>query len=157
MKSQTQTGVAAGLVVAALIVGYVAGIFFPIPIAQNIDKSTLSGSNACGKWKDTALVLKRPFKKEGSHAFVTTLSEFKHPGDTIEEKQRSRLVLCEDGQAIGTPHSEHDDVRTSGGGRYSHWIDSLYFSTPDNSDPNANGRMYTVVVPSDPVIGIGNH
>jgi hypothetical protein len=52
----------------------------------------------------------------------------------------------------------HDDIRALGGGRYSHWIgsdqgtpdgvleSSLYFSASDNSDPNENGRRYSIRV-----------
>jgi hypothetical protein len=36
----------------------------------------------------------------------------------------------------------HQDIRDLGRGRYSHWYDSLYFATRDNSDPNRNGRKY---------------
>lgn len=55
----------------------------------------------------------------------------------------SRLVLCEDGVAIGPAHASHSDIRALGGGRYSHWSGWLYFSTPDNTDPRTNGRVYT--------------
>jgi len=55
----------------------------------------------------------------------------------------SRLVLLEDGAPLGPAHSSHNDIRTHGGGRYSHWTGWLYFSTPDNTDPRTNGRVYT--------------
>ena len=55
----------------------------------------------------------------------------------------SRLVIYEDGTALGPAHSSHNDIRTHGGGRYSHWTGWLYFSTPDYTDPRTNGRAYT--------------
>src|SRR5690349_20344491 len=106
---QGKMGIAALSVVAGLVAGYFAGLLFPIEF------STISGAQAiddpCVKWKGSAVALKGPFKKEGSYAFVTDLPEFKELGDSLEQKERSQLVLCEDGHAIGTPHSVHDDVR----------------------------------------------
>lgn len=58
----------------------------------------------------------------------------------------SRLVLLEDGRPLGPAHAVHDEVRRLGAGRYSHWAGSLWFSTSDGSDPNANGRRYTVAL-----------
>jgi hypothetical protein len=57
---------------------------------------------------------------------------------------RSRLKLFEDGHELPYPHSNHDDIREYGGGRYSHWGDAVFFSSSDNSDPGKNGRHYSV-------------
>jgi hypothetical protein len=54
----------------------------------------------------------------------------------------SRLRLFEDDRQLGPAHALHDDIRTQGGGRYSHWGHQVYFSTFDNSDPRTNGRTY---------------
>jgi predicted O-methyltransferase YrrM len=56
----------------------------------------------------------------------------------------SPLVLLEDGHALGPPHCLHADIRTHGGGRYSHWSGHLWFSSADNSDPRFNGRQYSI-------------
>ncbi|CAA7619659.1 hypothetical protein [Magnetospirillum sp. SS-4] len=64
-------------------------------------------------------------------------------GDSGDAVDRSRLVLLEDGQPVGSPHALHAQIRMQGGGLYSHWLDSVWFSTSDNSDPNTNGRTYT--------------
>jgi hypothetical protein len=54
-------------------------------------------------------------------------------------------VLLEAGKKIGPGHSSHGEIAAAGGGRYSVWSDCwLYFSTTDNSDPNTNGRTYTL-------------
>lgn len=58
----------------------------------------------------------------------------------------SSLVVFEDGVPLPGPHSRHEDIRTKGGGRYSHWRDHVYFSATDNSDVRTNGRIYTVDV-----------
>jgi hypothetical protein len=57
---------------------------------------------------------------------------------------RSRLKLFENGQELPYPHSNHDDIRKLGAGRYSHWGDAVFFSSSDNSDPGKNGRRYSV-------------
>jgi len=56
----------------------------------------------------------------------------------------SSLLLFEDDRALGPAHAPHEDIRTSGGGRFSHWGARLYFSASDNSDPRSNGRGYAV-------------
>jgi hypothetical protein len=56
----------------------------------------------------------------------------------------SRLLLFEDDRALGPAHVAHDDIRTSGSGRFAHWGARLYFSASDNSDPRSNGRSYKV-------------
>lgn len=58
--------------------------------------------------------------------------------------QHSRLVLLEDGVPLGPAHAVHDAVRGTGRGAYSHWLGGLVFSSSDNSDPNRNGRRYSV-------------
>jgi len=60
----------------------------------------------------------------------------------------SDLVLLENGTPLGPAHSAHAEIRTQGGGRYSHWgARTIYFSTSDNSDPRTNGREYNAVYP----------
>ena len=57
---------------------------------------------------------------------------------------RSAVVLFENGQPLPHPHSSHDEIRAFGGGRYSHWGDTIFFSSLDNTDPSSNGRRYTI-------------
>jgi len=57
---------------------------------------------------------------------------------------KSKLVVYEAGQALGPPHAGHAEIRRMGGGRFSHWGNTLYFSTSDNTDPNQNGRLYEI-------------
>lgn len=61
--------------------------------------------------------------------------------------QLSKLILSEDGEFIGHPHSLHSDIRIAGGGKYSHWGQSFLFSTPDCSSPIENNKVYTVTLP----------
>lgn len=69
------------------------------------------------------------------------------PGDSIEDGHRSELALFEDGKLMGPAHTPHDDIRQHGGGLFSHWEDTLFFSTSDNSDPRSSGRKYRVAGP----------
>lgn len=57
---------------------------------------------------------------------------------------RSPFVLLEEGKPLWDAHALHDDIRTKGAGRYSHWQDPLYFSTSDGSDPRTNARRYVL-------------
>jgi len=56
----------------------------------------------------------------------------------------SRLVVLEDGRALPLGHAAHEDIRSLGCGRYSHWGPSVYFSPSDGTDPRTNGRRYSV-------------
>lgn len=64
--------------------------------------------------------------------------------DTNESPQRSGLVLCEDDRPLAAPHSLHQEIVEQGEGRYSHWLNGIYFSASDNTDPRTNGRRYVV-------------
>jgi len=82
-----------------------------------------------------------PFAEEG-RCWILEHLPAEWPSD---EEATSRVALLEDGRVVGAPHTAHDDIRKLGGGRYSHWGRRLFFSTSDNSDPNTNGRTYTIV------------
>jgi hypothetical protein len=69
--------------------------------------------------------------------------EFDAGGDTMYAPSASNLKIYEDDVPLGPAHSQHADIRQLGRGRYSHWGDTLYFSTSDNSDPTTNKRRYT--------------
>ena len=81
--------------------------------------------------------------RESGNAFIT-VQNFGFAGDTNEQPTRSILRVLEDGLELGAPHTQHATIRSVGGGTYSHWYNTLYFSTSDNSDPTVNGRKYTL-------------
>ncbi len=95
------------------------------------------------------IALNPPFSKLSNSdiAYFKELQGLDVPNDTSEAPSRSPLVLCEDGDLMGTPHSAHADIMKSGRGRYSHWGVNMIFSTSDNSNPNSNGRTYVAVQP----------
>lgn len=90
--------------------------------------------------------LKGPFTREIGNCYIAWLSDRIEIGDGNEKPTRSMLALYEDGKALGPPHSIHADIRQIGKGAFSHWYTQLYFSTSDNSDPNTNGRTYSIRV-----------
>jgi hypothetical protein len=55
------------------------------------------------------------------------------------------VSLTEDGRPLIIDHM-HSAIRSAGGGRYSPWGSTLYFSATDNSDPRANGRAYLLIL-----------
>ena len=62
-------------------------------------------------------------------------------------QERSPVFVFEDDLQLAFPHSIHQDIERRGAGRFSHWGDSIYFSTSDGSDPNRNGRLYRLIYP----------
>ena len=63
-------------------------------------------------------------------------------GDSASAAPSSKMVLLEDGRPLGPAHATHDDIRGQGAGRYSHWGQSIYFSSSDCTDPRTNGKSY---------------
>jgi 2-polyprenyl-6-hydroxyphenyl methylase/3-demethylubiquinone-9 3-methyltransferase len=94
------------------------------------------------------VVLAPPFLHESGHLYKTFVPQYASTGDSAANPQRSPLRLREDGTVIGLAHSAHAEIADHGRGRYSHWVDTLYFSSSDNSDPNTNGREYSVAYPA---------
>jgi hypothetical protein len=109
--------------------------------------SEVTPTDACVRWKASEVVLERPFAKQGRYGYVASVPSLEGTSDSMETPQRSRALLCENGKPIGTAHSQHADIRDKGAGLFSHWRIEMLFSSSDNSDPNANGRTYSVVQP----------
>src|SRR5216684_1006722 len=132
------------------------GYFFLVALLVN------AGVILAGLWAPTvrtSLDLKRFMLDEGS-AFKVALNSwlplkpFVVVSDTLEAPRASSLALLENGRPLGPPHSLHSEIRHRGGGRYSHWVDVLYFSSSDGSDPRTNGYNYSMQVPSQLHIGV---
>jgi hypothetical protein len=94
-----------------------------------------------------ATVLTRPFLKFGIPGFAYTKELLNITGDLPGAPMRSTLLVCEDNNILGPMRAAHAEIAKDGRGRYSHWGANLIFSTSDNSDPNTNGRSYSVVQP----------
>jgi hypothetical protein len=113
--------------------------------------ATLWGMNyvwpACPSGRVTALT--RPFAKYAAtgFAYVKELPNLGIAGDSSDAPTRSTLQVCENNNLLGPLHTTHAEIVKEGHGRFSHWGSSLVFSASDNSDPNSNGRNYSVVQP----------
>src|SRR4051794_29784725 len=75
---------------------------------------------------------------ESGHCYKATLRPDFPAGDTADGPALASADVLEDGLGLGPGHMAHDAIRESGGGRFSHWHDTLYFSTSDNTDPRTN-------------------
>jgi hypothetical protein len=90
-------------------------------------------------------------RSEKGHAFVVRIPDellFAARGSTADTRVRRKLTLFENGYPLGPADVPHGDVREKGGGAYSHWGNSLYFSLRDATDPRTNGRAYSYRVPT---------
>lgn len=89
--------------------------------------------------------LEGPFVKGAGHSYFVEIPSIAALADNAEEAPgKGSLILYEDGEQLKFPHAMHTEINDFGGGRFSHWGDHLIFSTPDNSDPNTNGRQYVI-------------
>jgi hypothetical protein len=68
--------------------------------------------------------------------------------DNAVNPRASVVLLLEDGMPLAPPHSLNLDVEQTGHGAYNHWGQQITFSTSDNSDPNTNGRVYSIRFPA---------
>ncbi|MFO7558533.1 MAG: methyltransferase domain-containing protein [Desulfobacterales bacterium] len=57
-------------------------------------------------------------------------------------------TLYEDDKPLPYPMALHDEIRAKGEGAYSMWPTGVLFSSTDNSDPQTNGRKYSLTVPA---------
>lgn len=83
-----------------------------------------------------ALRLERPFRAERGHMWSVSLPDLEGVADSPEGATRSTLALFVDGNQLLSAHALHEEIASKGDGRYSHWKDRLYFSLPNNADPN---------------------
>jgi hypothetical protein len=104
-------------------------------------------SPTCPQGTPTALT--RPFDKlaQSGFAYTKALPNLDSVSDSSDTPTRSKLLVCENNNLLGPMHSAHADIGKEGHGRYSHWTTYLVFSASDNTDPNTNGRTYSVVQP----------
>jgi hypothetical protein len=89
----------------------------------------------------------RNFKREQGLSWVASVPDLRAYSDDPDFPTRSPLVVLEDNRALGPAHASHAAIRMYGGGSYSHWLDRVFLSTTDDTDPNLNGRRYLAIVP----------
>jgi hypothetical protein len=105
-----------------------------------------------------ASVLCPPFTQVGKFSYNYPL-RLPYSRADQDGKLTSTLELYENDRLLGPAHSGVFDIATNGSGRYIYVqgsvVSSLFFSASDNTDPNTNGRTYTVRDPNivDPYFG----
>lgn len=91
------------------------------------------------------VVLSKPklttFKHFQGNCYILALPELAPQSDGPFLIQ-SDMVVREDDKLIGRRALSIDEIVEKGSGAYLHFGDALFFSTSDNTDPNANGRIY---------------
>jgi hypothetical protein len=58
----------------------------------------------------------------------------------------SNLRLLIAGREVGPSNVLHQEIRDMGGGRYSLWGNTLYFSTPDGTDPRMTAQSFRLTI-----------
>ena len=101
--------------------------------------------DACPAGETT--ILTGPYPRLEGHAYKASLPSLAHLSDSDAKLSNSPALLCEDNLVLGPPHTFHAEIIRLGFGRFSHFGDSVIFSSWDNSDPNSTGRRYVIVVP----------
>lgn len=101
------------------------------------------------------LRLKPPFRHVRGHGFEAILPDaYRDYASSTENVFGSRVRLRENGTPLRLPYGDITTTYYAGGGSYMHWGKQLIFSTPDNTDPNTNGRVYDVVLETPPASGL---
>lgn len=84
-----------------------------------------------------------PFEKDNNCYIALTGHE-----EISSHVEPSLAIVLEDGKILpGQSNSLHQSIRDSGSGSFSFWHEHVYFSSSDNSDPNINGRTYSISFP----------
>jgi hypothetical protein len=94
------------------------------------------------------IALARPYLRLDGYAYKASVPSLAPLSDTDADLTFSPTLVCEDKLLLGPPHTVHAEIAKDGWGRFSHYGDSIIFSSSDYSDPNSNGRQYTIVVPA---------
>ena len=92
--------------------------------------------------------LEAPFPQQNGWCWAKRLPpEIAELGDSNSNPKSSPLRLFQDSKELAPAHAPHREIREKGGGSYSFWGSTLYFSTPDGSDPNQGGHAFRVMHP----------
>lgn len=101
-----------------------------------------------GRRNFRTIALSPPYVHNGGYCWTLKLDTLQVGyGDSVQNSYQSDLVLLENGMRLGPSHEMHDKIRSIGLGSYSYWDGMLYFSSSDDTDPNKNGRKYSIMVP----------
>ena len=117
------------------------------PTTTTSPSTTTSGTTTTSSYVQGAINISRAVQDSGYRYRVT--QDFGTPADSSATPTASKLRIYENGVEVGPAHTVHADIAQKGQGRFSHWMENLYFSSSDNSNPLTNGRTYTYRVYTD--------
>ena len=119
---------------AIKVVLVVLAVFFPVALYLHYRYVTQPDSPKFAN-------LTGPFRRIDPTAYQVFVPKLEGLADFGSMPARSTIVLLEDGKPLGPPHSRSKVAN----GSYSHWLGlGIVFSASDNSDPNSNGRSYSI-------------
>ncbi|GMV50669.1 MAG: LEPR-XLL domain-containing protein [Nitrospirales bacterium] len=116
-------------------------------LAGDLAGATLQAAVVQEQYTEGAINIQNGVQDSGYRYRVR--QDFGTQSDSSAAPTVSVLRIYENGVELGPAHSRHDDIATKGQGRFSHWVDNLYFSASDNSNPLTNGRSYTYRIYTD--------
>jgi pectate lyase len=116
----------------------------PLLPSNSIDTFASTTAPSTTSFGQGSLDLKAVIKDSGFAYYLERT--FILPGDSDAAPTSSTLKLFENGKELGPAHTAHKNIRLYGKGRFSHWGNTLYFSSSDNTDPRRNGRKYTFTI-----------
>lgn len=92
---------------------------------------------------------KERISREEENAYIVEIT-YSWPlaihSDSLEHPRYAGTRLLENNVKLGPPHQKHDAIRKQGTGGFSHWQQTVYFSSSDNTDPRTNGREYVASI-----------
>ena len=92
-----------------------------------------------------------PFKHQRGHMWSWHVGDLADIADNMTNRRNaSPVFLFQDGVQLPLPHSIHEDIVKSGGGRFSHWGDEVLFSTRDGEDPNGDLGRFRLLIARSP-------
>ncbi len=127
------------LISIILVSIYLGGVLIYLLLTKRIKPSLSLRQIIQSRLRPAASGYLSSIAPEQGHCYLAPL-----PSKLISDKEGySSLTIFEDDKPLLLSHSAHDDIRSSGGGRFSHWGDYVYFSSTDNTNPQSNGRIYS--------------
>src|SRR5262249_9067395 len=98
-------------------------------------ESSIRPAQRVGEGEERRIALSPPFQKELDACWMYELgalpeaASLQSMADFGAAQKRSTARLYEDEIALGPAHAAHAEIRNKGRGAFSHWKETLYFST----------------------------
>jgi hypothetical protein len=101
--------------------------------------------NACGSSApEEVIFIPAKIVSNSGFAYTYAVPELASDGDSSDQPNKSKFILLEDGKVIGPAHSSHEQIRSEGKGRWSHWQGTIYFSSSDGTSPTEGKHQYVL-------------